>query len=166
MKKAISLILSIIAAFSLTASALAADERSMSIPVTLTVVHTTQSIDVTLPASLPVSVVDGRVYTADDLSIRNNSTATRVRISSVSVTDSAYRVASYSNFPASASNRIALRINGCETTGAGNLSITSSAFPSIGAGDSLPIRYAAKVSDSGEVSGIRAANVVFTLRAG
>lgn len=167
MKKAISLLLAFAAVLSMTASAFAADTQTTTIPVTLTVVHTNaRNIDVTLPASLPVSVVDGDVYTADNLVIRNNSSTTSVRVTDVSVTNAAYTVASYNNFPASAARRIALRINGCPTIGSGSLDISSSAFPTIAAGSSLPIRYAAKVSDSGDVSSIRAANVVFTLRAG
>ena len=166
MKKAISLLLTFAAVLSMTASAFAADTQTTTIPVTLTVVHTAKSIDVTLPASLPVSVVDGAVYTADNLVIRNNSSAAGVRVTDVSVTNGAYTVASYNNFPAYTPGRIALRINGCPTTGAGSLGISTEAFPTVPAGDSLPIRYAAKVSDSGDAAGVRAANVVFTLRAG
>ena len=166
MKKALSLLLALAAAFTLSASALAADTETMTIPVTLTVVHTSKNIDVTLPAALPVSVVDEQVYTADNLVIRNNSTTTGVRVSGVSVTNGAYTVASYNSFPASSPARIALRINGCATTGAGSLAINATAFPTIGAGGSLPIRYAAKVSDSGDVAGLDAAHVIFTLRAG
>ena len=165
MKKLCSLLLA--TALALSLPVLAASEQTTTIPVTLTVVHTAaKNIDVTLPAAFPVSVVDDQVYTADNLVIRNNSGTTKVRVTDVSVTNAAYTVASYNNFPASAPGRIALRINGCPTAGAGSLGITSAAFPTIGAGSSLAIRYDAKVSDNGDVSGIRAANVVFTLKAG
>ena len=166
MKKVISLILACAAALALTGSAFAADTKTLTIPVTLTVVHTAKSIDVTLPASLPVSVVDEQVYTADNLVIRNNSNTTDVRVTGVSVTNSAYTVASYNNFPASVPDRIALCINGCATTGAGGLGISAAAFPTIAASDALPIRYAAKVSASGDVTNLNAANVAFTLKAG
>ena len=166
MRKVLSLILAIAAALSLTVSALAADTKTMTIPVTLTVVHTAKSIDVTLPAALPVSVVDGEVYTADNLVIRNNSDTTAVRVAAVDVTNGAYTVASYNSFPASTPGRIALCINGCATTGAGSLVINSAAFPTIGTGGNLPIRYDAKVSDSGDLAGINAASVIFTLKAG
>ena len=165
-------ILSLICAMALTsslaagASAASDKEKTMSIPVTLSVVHTAQSIDVTLPAALPVSVVDGKAYSADNLAIRNNSKSTSVRITNISVTNGEYRVASYTSFPSSQKSVIALRINGCETTAAGSMKINESAFPAVAAGASMPIRYDAKVSESGDVSGIRAANVVFTLRAG
>ena len=166
MKKVLSIIMAIAAALSLAVPAFAADTKTMTIPVTLTVVHTARSIDVTLPAALPVSVVDGEVYTADNLVIRNNSDTTAVRVAAVDVTSGAYTVASYNSFPASAPGQIALRINGCATTGAGSLAINATAFPTIGASGSLPIRYDAKVSDSGDVAGVNAANVIFTLKAG
>ena len=165
MKRILCMLLVLATVWSMTATAFAANERTMTIPVTVSVVHTSQSIDVTLPAALPVSVVDGYVYTADNLAIRNNSNYASVRITGVSVTGAAYTVASYARFPSAQPGRIALRINGCETASAGALSITTSAFPTIVAGSELAIRYDAKVSDFGEVSGVKAANVVFTLKA-
>lgn len=165
MKRILCMLLALATAWSMTATAFAANEQTMTIPVTVSVVHTSQSINVTLPAAFPVSVVDGNVYTADNLSIRNNSSYAGVRITGVSVTDAAYTVAPYARFPSAKQGMIALRINGCETASSGALPITSAAFPTIAADSELAVRYDAKVSDFGEVSGVKAANVVFTLKA-
>ena len=171
MQKAATRLICLLFAVILAVSALPAayaleTERTVSIPVTLSVEHTVRNIDVSLPAAMPVSVVDGKVMTADNLKIRNNSDTVSVKVASISVTNGQYRVVSFSGFSESVVNAIALRINGCETTGAGSLPITSSAFPEIGAGSSLPIRYSAKVTDSADVAGIKAANIIFTLKAG
>lgn len=135
------------------------------IPVTLTVVRNVRSIDVTLPAALPVSVVDGTVLTADNLAIVNNSSDMRIVVSSVSVTSGTYTVASYSDFPSGETKQIALSINGCGTTGAGALELSQGAFPDIAPNTSLPIRYQARVASSDDETGTPAASVVFTLRA-
>ena len=139
-------------------------EQTVTIPVTLTVVHTARSIDVTLPAALPVSVVNGRVLTADNLELRNHSDTVSVCVAGIRVVDGSFSVAPFAAFPAGERNRIALRINGCETAGAGALPLTEEAFPAIPAGSSLPVRYEAKVSASEDVSGTSAASIVFTLR--
>ncbi len=91
-----------------------------------------------------------------------NSTTGSVRVTGVSVTDGAYRVGSYDNF--SGSKTIALKINDCVTKLAGKMSITTSAFPVIHAGDSLPLTYFAKVSaDAPNADNVNAANIVFTI---
>ncbi len=168
MKKLLSLILALAVVFSMSLPAFASDssDKTMTIPVTVSIVHTAKSIDVSVPAAFPVSVVDGVVRTADNLFIRNNSTSTAVLISNVSVTNASYTVASYSNFPSGRQGMIALSINGCETVTAGDLRINSTAFPTISPSSSLPVRYNAKVSDFGSVSGVTAANIVFTLKTG
>ena len=141
------------------------DGYDYTIPITLTVAHTTKHINVTLPASLPVSVLDDKVLTADNLRIENHSDSQNIRIARIEVLDGAYFVASYEKFPSTEKNRIALRINGCDTIRSGALSFDESAFPLINAGQSIAIRYSAKVSNSSDVRNVQAANVVFTLRA-
>ena len=46
----------------------------------------------TVPASLPVHVINGTVVTADNAVIKNNSKISAIQMTSVSVTDSAYIV--------------------------------------------------------------------------
>ena len=166
MRRFRAMLLALALSCSVSAGALAANsEQTTSIPVTLTVIHSAENIDVTLPASLPVSVLDGKVITADNLLIQNNSRTTSVKVTNISVTDAAFKVASYWNFPANETRQIALRINGCDTRSAGSLALTDSAFPVIKAGASLPVKYDAKVSDSETVHSINAASVVITLKA-
>lgn len=85
-----------------------------------------------------------------------------MQVTGLSVTDGAYKVGSYDSF--SGSKTIALKINGCVTTGAGRVQLTSSAFPVIAAGGSQKLTYFAKVSgDAPNSKDVQAANVVFTI---
>lgn len=163
-KKLFSLLLALSLMMGLAASASAAEVQTHEVPVTLTVVNTVQKISVTVPAALPVSVVDGYVVTATNAAIRNTADSGSIQVTGVAVTDGAFTVGNYENF-AAIGNSIALSLNGCGTTKAGALGINSTAFPAIEAGGSLPIRYAAKVSADGNVSAVTAATVVFTIAA-
>lgn len=142
-----------------------ATEQSTTIPVTLTVINSVKNIDVTMPAAMPVSVLDGKVLTADNVAITNNSAKVDVEIVSVTVENGSYTVADYEAFPDQSQAQIAMQINGCSTKGPGALDISGQSFPNVAAGTSLPINYKAKVSDSADVSGLKVANVIFTLRA-
>lgn len=155
----------LLVSFLLSMSCLAVEGQTYSIPITLSAVSSTKHISVTLPAAMPVSVLEGKVLTADNLSIQNNSSATNIRIVEMSIQDGDYRVASFEHFPADESGRIALAINGCGTKSSGPLAITETAFPVIEAGGYLPIRYEAKVTPSGECSQTSAASIIITLRA-
>lgn len=116
----------------------------------------------TVPAALPVYVINGTVVTADNARITNNAKTGSVQVTGLSVTDGAYKVGSYDSF--SGSKTIALKINGCVTTGAGRVHLTSSAFPVIAAGGSQKLTYFAKVSgDAPNSKDVQAANVVFTI---
>lgn len=163
MKRLVSLILCVCLTGSVAAYA-ATGEQTTTIPVTLTIVHTTRNIDVTMPASLPVSVVDGKVLTADNVAIRNNSKTVDVEVAAVEVNDGAYVIADYDAFPEKADKAIAMQLNGIGTKGPGALGINKTAFPDVPAGESLDIVYKAKVSDGKDVSGVEAAHVVFVLR--
>lgn len=104
----------------------------------------------------------GTVVTADNARITNNAKTGSVQVTGLSVTDGAYKVGSYDSF--SGSKTIALKINGCVTTGAGRVHLTSSAFPVIAAGGSQKLTYFAKVSgDAPNSRDVQAANVVFTI---
>ena len=140
----------------------AASTATATVPVTLTVSNEYRAVNVTVPASLPVEVINGVVVTADNARITNNSKTGSVRVTNISVTDGAYDVGSYENF--SGSKTIALKINDCPTVSSGKLSINSSAFPTIAGGESQKLTYYAKVSgDAVNENNVKAANVVFTI---
>ena len=110
-----------------------------TVPVTLTVSNEYRAVNVTVPASLPVEVINGVVITADNARIINNSKTGSVQVTGISVTDGAYKVGSYDSF--SGAKTIALKINDCPTKGAGKLSINADAFPVISAEDSQALTY-------------------------
>ena len=148
--------------FSLSTGALAAGTTTATVPVTLTVSNEYRAVNVTVPAALPVYVINATVVTADNARITNNAKTGSVQVTGLSVTDGAYKVGSYDSF--SGSKTIALKINGCVTTGTGRVQLTSSAFPVIAAGGSQKLTYFAKVSgDAPNSKDVQAANVVFTI---
>ena len=151
--------------FSLSTGALAAGTTTATVPVTLTVSNEYRAVNVTVPAALPVSVVDGYVVTATNAAIRNTAAEGAVHIAAVTVTDGTLAVGHYEHFEEGAANTIALSLNGCPTQGAGELAITEEAFPAIGAGESLALNYDAKVNAVGEPKNETAATVVFTIAA-
>lgn len=161
-KKIAAMLVSAALMLSLGITAFAATSTTATVPVTLTVSNEYRAVNVTVPASLPVYVINGTVVTADNALIRNNSGFSAIQVTSVSVTDGAYKVGDYENF--SGKQTIALKINGCPTKGAGKLSVTSSAFPVISAGGSQALTYFARVSgDAPNAEDVQAANVIFTI---
>ena len=157
-----ALLLAMLLTLSLSVSAFAAGSTTATVPVTLTVDNQYRAVNVTVPSSLPVYVTNGTVITADNAKITNNSKTGAVQVTAISVTDGAYKVGSYDSF--SGSKTIALKINGCVTTGTGRGQLTSSAFPVIAAGGSQKLTYFAKVSgDAPNSKDVQAANVVFTI---
>ena len=133
-----------------------------SVPVTLTVANEYRAVNVTVPANLPVEVINGEVFTADNVQITNNSETSAIRVTKISVTNGAYKVGSFENF--AGATTIALKINGCPTVSAGCMDITSAAFPVIPANENLALTYYAKVSaDAPNAEGVNAAHVVFTI---
>lgn len=146
-------------------NAFAAGEQTTTIPVTLTVVHSVQNLDVTMPAAMPVSLLDGKVLTANNVEIVNNSSYVDVEVTSVRVENGAYRVGNYDAFPEKETGLIAMSINGCPSHGPGALTLTETAFPIIRAGKALPIEYRARLNDTQDISGQEVAHVIFTLRA-
>ena len=161
-KSILALALVMVTVFTLGMNAYAATSTTATVPVTLTVANEYRAVNVTVPASLPVHVINGTVVTADNAVIKNNSKVSAIQVTSVSVTDGAYKVGDYENF--SGKQTIALKINGCPTKGAGKLSVTSSAFPVISAGGSQALTYFARVSgDAPNTEDVQAANVIFTI---
>ena len=165
MKKSLAflLALALIFAFPIPASA-AAETTEAKVPVTLTVVNTVAPISCTVPACLPVSLVDGYVVTANNAMITNTGKSGAIRVTKVEVTPGSFEIGNYDDFSAG-KNSIALNINGCATKGAGALTLAENAFPAIPAEKSLAIRYKAKVSTNETMTNALAATVVFTIAA-
>ena len=163
-KKLITFLLALTMILSLSVGASAAETTEARVPVTLTVVNTVAPISCTVPACLPVSLVDGYVVTANNAMITNTGKTGAIRVTKVDVQAGTFEIESYDDFAAS-KNSIALNINGCPTKGAGSLTLVDGAFPAINAEKSLAIRYRAKVSASEAVTNINAATVIFTIAA-
>ena len=163
-KKLITFLLALTMILSLTAGVSAAETTEARVPVTLTVVNTVFPISCTVPAALPVSLVDGYVVCANNAAITNTGKAGAIRVTKVDVQAGTFEIGNFDDFTAS-KNSIALSINGCPTKGAGSLTLVDGAFPSINAEKSLAIRYKAKVSASEAVTNVNAATVIFTIAA-
>ena len=161
-KKLITFLLALTMILSLSVGVSAAETTEARVPVTLTVVNTVSPISCTVPACLPVSLVDGYVVCANNAMITNTGKTGALRVTRVDVQAGTFEVGSYDDFAAS-KNSIALNINGCATKGAGALTLAENAFPAIPAEKSLAIRYRAKVSASEVVTNINAATVIFTI---
>lgn len=163
-KKLITLLLTLTMILSLAVGASAAETTEARVPVTLTVVNTVAPISCTVPACLPVSLVDGYVVCANNAAITNTGKTGAIRVTKVEVTPGTFEIGNYDDFSAG-KNSIALTINGCNTKGAGTLTLVDGAFPAIAAEKNLAIRYKAKVSTSEAVTNVAAATVVFTIAA-
>lgn len=164
MKKAMILLLALAVIFAFPVGASAAETTEARVPVTLTVVNTVAPISCTVPAALPVSLVDGYVVCANNAAITNTGKIGSIKVTKVDVQAGTFEIGSYDEF-AAGKNSIALSINGCTTKSAGALTLTDGAFPAIGAEQSLAIRYKAKVSASEAVINVNAATVIFTIAA-
>lgn len=162
MIKAIIYLLSLLLIFAFPIGVSAEEITEATVPVTLTVINTVHPISVTVPAALPVSVVDGYTVTANNACITNHAEGGAVQVKAVSVQSGALSIGSFENFSAEEKS-IALKINGCATEKAGPLAITETAFPAVAAGESLPINYSAKVAVTEETSNLNAATIIFTI---
>ena len=163
-RKLITFLLALTMIVSLAASASAAETTEARVPVTLTVVNTVSPISCTVPACLPVSLVDGYVVCANNAAITNTAKSGSIKVTKMDVQPGVFEIGSYDAFSAG-KNSIALSINGCSTKGAGALTLAENAFPAIPAEKSLAIRYRAKVSASEAVTNVNAATVIFTIAA-
>ena len=163
-KKLITFLLALTMILSLSVGASAAETTEAKVPVTLTVVNTVSPISCTVPAALPVSLVDGYVVCANNAAITNTGKTGAIRVTKVDVQPGTFEIGNFDDFSAGKSS-IALSINGCSTKGAGSLTLVDGAFPSINAEKSLAIRYKAKVSASEAVTNVNAATVIFTIAA-
>ena len=163
-KKLITFLLALTMILSLAVSASAAETTEARVPVTLTVVNTVSPISCTVPAALPVSLVDGYVVCANNAAITNTGKTSAIKVTKVDVRAGTFEIGNFDDFTA-AKNSIALSINGCSTKSAGALTLVDGAFPAISAEKSLAIRYKAKVSASEAVTNVNAATVIFTIAA-
>ena len=163
-RKLITFLLALTMILSLAVGASAAETTEPRVPVTLTVVNTVAPISCTVPACLPVSLVDGYVVTANNAAITNTAKTGSIKVTKVDVQAGTFEIGNYDDFSAS-KNSIALSINGCSTKSAGALTLVDGAFPAIAAEKNLAIRYKAKVSTSEAVTNINAATVIFTIAA-
>ena len=163
-RKAAALLLALALIFAFPVTASAAETTEARVPVTLTVVNTVAPISCTVPACLPVSLVDGYIVTASNAAITNTGKTGAIRVTKVDVQAGTFEIGNFDDFTAS-KNSIALSINGCNTKGAGVLTLAENAFPAIPAEKSLAIRYRAKVSASEAVTNVNAATVIFTIAA-
>ena len=164
MKKSLALLLALALIFAFPVTASAAETTEAKVPVTLTVVNTVAPISCTVPACLPVSLIDGYIVTASNAAITNTGKTGAIKVTKVDVQAGTFEIGNFDDFTAS-KNSIALSINGCSTKGAGSLTLVGGAFPAISAEKSLAIRYKAKVSASEAVTNINAATIVFTIAA-
>ena len=163
-RKLITFLLALTMIVSLAASASAAETTEARVPVTLTVVNAVSPISCTVPACLPVSLVDGYVVCANNAAITNTAKSGSIKVTKMDVQPGVFEIGSYDAFSAG-KNSIALSINGCSTKGAGALTLAENAFPAFPAEKSLAIRYRAKVSASEAVTNVNAATVIFTIAA-
>ncbi len=139
MKKVIACFLALTLLLAFPVQAFAAEVTEAQVPVTLTVINAVHPISVTVPAALPVSVVNGYTITANNACITNNAETGAIRVTTVSVLAGSFGIGSFENFAAQ-DNTIALRINGCSTEQAGPLAVNEEAFPTIEAGGK-PVSY-------------------------
>ena len=163
-KKLITFLLALTMILSLSVGVSAAETTEAKVPVTLTVVNTVSPISCTVPAALPVSLVDGCVVCANNAAITNTGKNGAIKVTKVDVQAGAFEIGNFDDFSAG-KNSIALSINGCSTKGAGALTLADGTFPAINAEKSLAIRYKAKVSASEAVTNVNAATIVFTIAA-
>ena len=163
-KKLITFLLALAMILSLAVGVSAAEMTEARVPVTLTVVNVAAPISCTVPACLPVSLVDGYVVCANNAAITNTGKNGAIRVTKVDVQAGTFEIGNFDDFTAS-KNSIALSINGCNTKGAGALTLVDGAFPAIAAEKNLAIRYKAKVSASETVTNVNAATIVFTIAA-
>ena len=142
--------------------ALAAETAQASVPVVLTVVNSVSPISVSVPACLPVTVLDGYVVTASNAVIENRAQSGAVQVVAVDVQPGAFAIGDFENFGSEA-GKIAFSINGCKTVKEGKLTLADGAFPVIDAGKSLRIAYTAKVTATEKVEKANAATLIFTI---
>ena len=100
-KKAAALLLALALIFAFPVTASAAETTEARVPVTLTVVNTVSPISCTVPACLPVSLIDGYVVCANNAAITNTGKTGAIRVTKVDVQAGTFEIGSYDDFSAS-----------------------------------------------------------------
>ena len=85
MKKSLALLLALALIFAFPIPASAAETTEARVPVKLTVINTVSPISCTVPACLPVSLVDGYVVTANNAAIVNQGKTGSIKVTKVDV---------------------------------------------------------------------------------
>ena len=80
MKKSLALLLALALIFAFPVTASAAETTEAKVPVTLTVVNTVSPISCTVPAALPVSLIDGYVVCANNAAITNTAKTGSIKV--------------------------------------------------------------------------------------
>lgn len=80
MKRAFALLLALALILAFPVSASAEETTEARVPVTLTVVNTVSPISCTVPACLPVSLVDGYVVCANNVAITNTGKVGSIKV--------------------------------------------------------------------------------------
>ena len=99
-KKAAALLLALALIFALPVTASAAETTEARVPVTLTVVNTVSPISCTVPACLPVSLVDGYVVCANSAAITNTGKTGAIKVTKVDVQAGTFEIGNFDDFSA------------------------------------------------------------------
>ena len=97
-KKVITLLLTLAMILSLSVGVSAAETTEAKVPITLTVVNTVTPISCTVPACLPVSLVDGYVVTANNAMITNTAKNGAIRVTKVDVQAGTFEIGNFDDF--------------------------------------------------------------------
>ena len=97
-KKLITFLLALTMILSLSVGASAAETTEAKVPVTLTVVNTISPISCTVPAALPVSLVDGYVVCANNAAITNTGKIGAIRVTKVDVQAGTFEIGNFDDF--------------------------------------------------------------------
>ena len=94
-QKAAALLLALALIFVFPISASAAEMTEAKVPVTLTIINTVSPISCTVPAALPVSLVDGYVVTANNVAITNTAKTGSIKVTKVDVQPGTFEIGNY-----------------------------------------------------------------------
>ena len=97
-QKAAALLLALALIFALPVPASAAETTEAKVPVTLTVINTAAPISCTVPAALPISLVDGYVVCANNASIVNTAKTGSIKVMKVDVQPGSFEIGNYDDF--------------------------------------------------------------------
>ena len=98
MKKSLALLLALALIFAFPVTASAAETTEAKVPVTLTVVNTVAPISCTVPACLPVSLIDGYIVTASNAAITNTGKTGAIRVTKVDVQAGTFEIGNFDDF--------------------------------------------------------------------